>query len=102
MKIFIAVVALVTAFVLGVASQASAQIEGAWKLVMRELPDGTTQVPPAVQGVATWHSGLRSLIVFGHTAEGKPALFSEIYTYKMSGTEYAETALLLARDDGSG
>ena len=76
-------------------------IDGTWKLVMRKLPDGPTQVPPAVQGVATWHSGLRSLIVFGHTPEGKPALFSEIYTCRMSGTEYTETALLLARDDGS-
>jgi hypothetical protein len=54
------------------------ELEGTWKLVMRKLPDGTTQVPPAVQGAATWHSGLRSLIVFGHTPEGKSALFSEI------------------------
>ena len=103
MKIFVAVVALLTVFVFGVAPQASAQTpEGTWKLVMRKLPDGTTQVPPAVQGVATWQSGLRSIIVFWHTPEGKPFSASEIYTYKLSGTEYTETALLLALDDGSG
>jgi hypothetical protein len=78
------------------------ELEGTWKLVMRKLPDGTTQVPPAVQGVATWHSGLRSLVVFWHTAEGKHFLASEICTYKLSDTEYTETALLLAVDDGSG
>ena len=78
------------------------ELEGTWKLVMRKLPDGTTQVPPAVQGVAIWHSGLRSIVVLWHTAEGKPALASVISTYKLSGTEYTETMSLLAVDDGSG
>jgi hypothetical protein len=106
MKIFVAVVALVTVFFLGVAPQASAQegtlLEGTWKLVMRKLADGTTQVPPAVQGAATWHSGLRNLVVLWHTPEGKPVLVSGIFTYKMSGTEYTETLLVFALDDGSG
>ena len=108
MKIFVAVVALVTVFVLGVAPQASAQtqegtlLEGTWKLVMRKLTDGTTQVPPAVQGAAAWHSGLRSLVVLWHTPEGKPVLASGIFNYKMSGTEYTETLLVFALDDGSG
>src|SRR6201993_3031841 len=62
------------------------EMEGTWKLVMRKLPDGTTQVPPAVQGAGTWYNGLRSLVVFWHTPEGKPAHASGIYTYKMSGT----------------
>ena len=47
------------------------EIEGTWKLVMRKLQDGTTQTPPAVQGAATWHNGLRSLIVDGYLPEGK-------------------------------
>ena len=78
------------------------ELEGTWKLVMRKLPGGTTQVPPAVQGAAAWHSGLRSLVVSWHTPEGKPALASGIFTYKMSGTEYTETLLVFALDDGSG
>ena len=103
MKIFVAVVALLTVFVFGVAPQASAQTpEGTWKLVMRKLPDGTTQVPPAVQGVATWQSGLRSIIVFWHTPEGKAASFSGISTYKFAPAEYTETLLFSAFDDGSG
>ncbi len=27
------------------------ELEGSWKLIMRKLPDGTTQLPPAVQGL---------------------------------------------------
>jgi hypothetical protein len=78
------------------------ELEGTWKLVMRKLPDGTTQVPPAVQGAGTWYNGLRSLVVFWHTPEGKPAHASGIYTYKMSGTEFTETLGFFAFNDGSG
>jgi hypothetical protein len=77
-------------------------IDGTWKLVMRKLPDGTTQVPPAVLGVYTVHNGLQNLNVFWHTPEGKPASFSRISTYKMSGTDYTETLLFTAMNDGSG
>jgi hypothetical protein len=31
------------------------ELESTWKLAMRKLPDGTTMVPPAVQGAITWH-----------------------------------------------
>ncbi|HVI79770.1 MAG TPA: hypothetical protein VM715_16690, partial [Candidatus Acidoferrum sp.] len=39
---------------------------------------------------------------FWHTPEGKPAFVSRISTYKLSGTEYTETLLVTAMDDGSG
>jgi hypothetical protein len=77
-------------------------MDGTWKLVMRKLPDGTTQVPPAILGAYTYHSGLRNLNVFWHTPDGKPASFSLISTYKMSGTDYTETLLFSAMNDGSG
>src|SRR3954447_3246532 len=56
------------------------ELEGTWRLVMRKLPDGTTQVPPAVLGAYTAYKGLQNL----------------------SGTEYTATLLVLALDDGSG
>jgi hypothetical protein len=40
------------------------EIEGTWRLVMRKLPDGKTQVPPAIQGAYTVHNGLQNLNVF--------------------------------------
>jgi hypothetical protein len=73
-----------------------------WRLVMRKLPDGTTQVPPAVIGLSSSHNGLQNVNVFWHTPEGKPASFARISTYKMSGAEYTETLLFTALDDGSG
>ena len=78
------------------------QIDGTWKLVMRKLPDGTTQVPPAVLGAYTNHNGLRNLNVFWHTPDGKPASFSQVSTYKMSDADYTETLLFSAMNDGSG
>jgi hypothetical protein len=77
------------------------EIEGTWKLVMRKLPDGKSQVPPAIQGAYTAHNGLENLNVFWRTPEGKPASFSRISTYKMSATEYTETLLFTAMNDGS-
>lgn len=77
-------------------------IDGTWKLVMRKLPDGTTQAPPAVLGAYTIHNGLQNLNVFWHTPEGKPASFSRISTYKMSATDYTEALLFTAMNDGSG
>ena len=78
------------------------ELEGTWRLVMRKLPDGTTQAPPAVLGAYTTYKGLQNLNVFWHTPGGKPAFFSRISTYKLSGTEYTETLLANAMDDGSG
>jgi hypothetical protein len=78
------------------------EIEGTWKLAMRKLPDGTSLVPPAVQGAITWHNGSFLRIVFWHTPEGRLASFSAASTYKISGTGYTETLLFSALDDGSG
>jgi hypothetical protein len=78
------------------------EFEGAWKLTMRKLQNGSTLMPPAVQGTIMLQAGLSTRAVFWHTAEGKPASFSAISTYKMSPAEWTETLLISARDDGSG
>lgn len=77
------------------------EIEGTWRLVMRKLPDGKTQVPPMILGAYTAHNGLQNLNVFWRTPEGKPASFSRISTYKMSASDYTETLLFTAMNDGS-
>jgi hypothetical protein len=78
------------------------EFEGAWKLTMRKLPNGTTLMPPAVQGAIIGQAGLWTRVVFWHTPEGKPASFSAVSTYKMSPAEYSETLLFSVSDDGSG
>jgi hypothetical protein len=64
------------------------EFEGAWKLTMRKLPNGTTLMPPAVQGAIIGQAGLWTRVVFWHTPDGKPASFSAASTYKMSPAEY--------------
>jgi hypothetical protein len=94
---------LIAAFVLLFCGFAQAQeFEGAWKLTMRKLPNGTTLMPPAVQGAIIGQAGLWTRVVFWHTPEGKPASFSAVSTYKMSPAEYSETLLFSVSDDGSG
>ena len=94
---------LVAVLVLLSCGLAQAQkFEGAWKLTMRKLPDGTTLMPPAVQGAIISQAGLLTRVVFWQTPEGKPASFSGVSTYKMSPTEYTETLLFSVLDDGSG
>jgi hypothetical protein len=94
---------LVAALVMLSSGIAQAQeIEGTWRLVMRKFQDGTTQTPPAIQGVETWHNGLGSVIVDGHTPEGKLWSFSVILNYKLSATEWTETVLLSVFDHGDG
>jgi hypothetical protein len=77
-------------------------IQGTWRLVKRELPDGTVQTPPTVLGSYMLKGGQRNLVVFWRTAEGKPASYSVISTYTLNNVEYTETLLVSVFDDGSG
>jgi hypothetical protein len=69
------------------------EIEGTWRLVMRELPDGKKIKPPEVLGLASLANGNRNLNVVWRTPDGKIASVSVISTYKVTGSEYSETML---------
>ena len=77
-------------------------IDGTWRLVKRQLPDGTVLTPPAVVGLGTTGHGLRHLNVFWHTPEGNPASFGIISKVNLTGYKYTETLIASAFDDGSG
>ena len=77
-------------------------IEGTWRLIKRQLPDGTIQTPPTVVGLGTLGNGLRHLNVFWHTPDGKPASIGVIAKVNLSSNEYTETLIAFALDDGSG
>ncbi len=93
---------LAPGFILSLSLGASAYADGTWQLVMRQLPDGTIQTPPTVQGRFTARNGENQLIVFWRTAEGKAASLSEITKWEWSENEVAATPLLVIFDDGSG
>jgi len=77
-------------------------VEGKWKLVMSKLPDGKMQMPPAILGAGTIYQGQRVVALVWHTPDGKPASFSLISNYKLSGDTWTESLLFSVLDDGSG
>ena len=95
------VVGLILSFAFANLAQADG-IEGTWRLIKRQLPDGTVQTPPTVVGLGTTTHGLRHLNVFWHTPDGKPASIGVISKVKMTANEYTETLIAFTLDDGSG
>lgn len=76
--------------------------EGTYRLMMRQLADGTILTPPAVQGMSNFKNGVYQLIVFWHTPDGKPASLSSLSKWEWSENEVAATPILQIFDDGSG
>ena len=95
------VVGLVLWFALATLALADG-VEGTWRLIKRQLPDGTVQTPPTVVGLWTLTNGLRHINVFWHTPDGKPASIGVISKVKVTPNEYTETLIAFALDDGSG
>lgn len=77
-------------------------IEGTYKLVSRELPDGTKQVPPEILGLLTYTKEHRNFNVYWTDAVGKRFSISAISAYKLTETEYSETNLLYVVNDEIG
>lgn len=74
-------------------------IEGTWRLVSREMPDGTVIRPPDVLGAFTYAGGLRNFNVFWTGPEDKRFSYSVVSEFSLSGTEYSETMLFSAMND---
>ena len=78
-------------------------IEGTYRLVSRDLPDGSKQVPPAIEGMITYTKGYRNFNIFWKDAQGKALSISNISTYELTPTEYREKSLFyLVNDEISG
>ena len=76
--------------------------DGTYRLVKRQLSDGTVLTPPAVQGMGTFKNGMYQLTLFWRTPDGKTAALSRISRWEWSETEVAATPLVFMIDDGSG
>ncbi len=77
-------------------------IEGTYRLVRRELPDGTVQVPPDVKGMLTYTKEFRNFGVVWKNEKDK--FYSENYVarYTLTDKEYTETPEYLIVDDQIG
>jgi hypothetical protein len=82
---------------------AAPSIEGTYRLVSRELPDGTKQAPPVVLGLLTYTKQYRHFNVSWKDMQGKSFSVSYMATYKLTEKEYAEKSLwLMVNDEISG
>jgi hypothetical protein len=70
---------------------AAPSIEGTYTLVSRQLPDGTTQRPPAIMGLLTYTKSHRNFNIVWKDAAGKFFSYSLVSTYQLTSTEYTET-----------
>jgi hypothetical protein len=77
-------------------------IDGTYRLVSRQFPDGTVLKPPELMGLWTYTKTHRHLNTIRKDATGKFASFSIVSTYTLTATEYTETLLFSLRTDQPG
>ena len=77
-------------------------LEGTYRLVSRQTPDGTVFRPPAVVGLNTYTKSHRTFNLVQQDATGKFFSSSNVSTYTLMATEYSETRLFSVRDDQIG
>ena len=66
-------------------------LEGTYRLVSRDLPDGTTVEPPDTQGLLTYTDGYRNFNIYWKDAGGNPVSLSIIAEYELTDDTYTET-----------
>jgi hypothetical protein len=83
-------------------TMATPRIEGTYRLVRRELPDGTVQHPPDVKGMITYTREYRNFSVVWKDDKGR--YYSECYVarYTLTNKEYSETSEYLIVNDQIG
>jgi len=79
---------------------ASPDIKGTYKLVSRQLPDGTVLKPPQIMGLLTYTETHRNFNIVGQGAMGK-FFHSIAATYTLTPTEYNQIQLFNVRNDSS-
>jgi hypothetical protein len=74
-------------------------IDGTYRFVSRDLPDGTKVDPPGVIGLMNLSHGYRNFTITWQEANGKRTSMSYMAKYTFTPTEYTETSLYYAFDD---
>lgn len=97
-------IALLAALNVGAtAVDATAQgIEGTYRFVSRDLPDGTVVEPPAIQGLITWTEGYRNFNIYWEEPDGTPVSIGYIAEYELTDDTYTETSRYRWTTEGTG
>jgi hypothetical protein len=91
--ILIAIFALISHVGLAGDMGSARGIEGNYKLVLRELPDGKKLGPPDVIGYMTYTKEYRNFNVYWKDPQGKAFSISYVASYKLSDKEYREKSI---------
>ena len=75
------------------------KLEGRYKLVYRELPDGTKQSLPDVMGLMSYTEEFRNLNMYWKDAEGHSFSISYVASYKLTDKEYSEKSIYYMAND---
>lgn len=77
-------------------------IEGTYRLVSRDLRNGTKQVPPTVDGLMSFSKGYRNFNIYWRDSTGKVFSVSYVASYRLSPREYSEKSIFFLRTDEIG
>jgi len=77
-------------------------LEGSYRLASRDLPDGSKQVPPAIDGLITYTKGYRNFNIYWKDASGKLFSVSSVATYELTPKEYREKSIFFLINDEIG
>lgn len=81
---------------------ATPSIEGTYRLVRRELPDGTVQHPPAVKGMTIFTREYRNFSLVRKDEKGRYHSRCYVARYTLTDREYSETSDYLIVNDQIG
>ncbi len=84
------------------AGSSPSSLEGTYKLVSRDLPDGTKQFPPDVVGLLTYTKEYRNGNIYWKDADGKHSSVSYMGSYKLTDKEYSEKSIYHLVNDETG
>ena len=77
-------------------------LEGSYRLASRDLPGGSRQVPPAIDGLITYTKGYRNFNIYWKDASGKLFSVSSVATYDLTPKEYREKSIFFLINDEIG
>ncbi len=78
------------------------KLKGTYRLVSRDLPDGSKLIPPAIDGLLTYTKGYRNFNVYWKDAQGKLFSVSYVASYELTPKEYREKSIFFQVNDEIG
>ena len=72
------------------AARPGPSIDGTYRLAFRDLPGGTRQVQPAVDGLMTFAGGYRGVDIMERNDKGEIVTLSSVSTYTFNDSLYTE------------